>query len=893
MPPRLLRRLFARLAPSSLREELLAEGDDGFEERLRSRGRLAALLWYVRQLVSVDWVRLRVEVRPRATIRPRSPKEELMHSVFQDLRFAVRSIRRSPGFAAVVIATLALGIGVNVALVSVVRSVLLSPLPYGEPERVVSIWSQWSDFPKTWVSEEEYRYYREAIESFDQVALYDSDTGNLTDGDEPERIGIAAVTTNVFETLGVAPLVGRSFTSEEGKLSTGVVLISNRLWTRRYGGDPDLVGRRIEVDGKPATVVGILPRGFQLPIDYNAETRTDVYRPMVVPEGAVPIPEMGGSHNYFSVARLAGSASVAVARAEVLAANQRDTRDGIYPEEWRFRTLVIPVEDDIVGSVRPALWILMSAVGFVLLIACTNVANVVLSRGQDRRREVALRNALGAGSSRVFRQLFTESLLLALLGGAFAVVLAQWGLQLLFALEPGSIPRLGEARLDGPVLLSALGITLSTALVFGIVPALSASRVDLRAALGEGARGSSSGIGSRRIRLALVALQMTLAVVLVVAAGLMIRSFTNLLSIDPGFRADGILTMRLSAGAQHYPEDGDVARFYQRLVDEVKAIPGVSEAGAVRVLPLASQIGDWGMRIEGYEPASNEHPSADWQVATPGYLAALRIPVLEGRPFGAEDRVDSEPVLIVNQAFAEKYFPGESALGRSVFIGGGRASPTCRIVGVVGNVRHNGITAEIKQKWYLPESQAFLSLGFSPRSMTLTIRSSLPISTLAPSVRAVVHRIDPKLPVAEVRSLEDVLASSVAPARFTMALLVTFSALALLIASVGVYGVVSCLVSQRSTEIGIRVALGASRSKVLAMVGSEIVVVTAVGVVVGSGAALFLGARMNAILHGVRPSDPLTFAVVPVVLFTAATLGSLVPALRATRVDPVVALRSE
>ncbi len=427
--------------------------------------------------------------------------------------------------------------------------------------------------------------------------------------------------------------------------------------------------------------------------------------------------------------------------------------------------------------------------------------------------------------------------------------------ELLIALEPGSIPRLAEARLDAPVLVAALAITLSTALFFGIVPALTGSRVGLRAALGEGARGSSSGVGSRKLRLALVALQMTMAVVLAVGAGLMIRSFRNLVSIDPGFRADGVLTMRLTAGAQNYPEDGDVARFYERLVDEVRSIPGVEEAGAVRVLPLASQIGDWGMRIDGYVPAPNEHPAGDWQVATPGYFSALRIPVLEGRAFTANDRRDSEPVLIVNQAFAEKYFPGESALGKTVYIGGGGSSPASRVVGVVGNVRHNGITAEIKQKWYLPESQAFLSLGFSPRAMTLAIRSHLPASTLAPSVRSIVHRIDPKLPLAEVRSLDDVLASSVAPARFTMALLVTFSALALLIASVGVYGVVAYLVSQRSAEIGIRVALGASRSSVLATVTKEVVVVTAVGVVVGSAAAFALGSTMGTLLHGVRPSE--------------------------------------
>ena len=813
--------------------------------------------------------------------------------MLQDLRYARRSLRHSPSFTAIVVLTLALGIGANVALVSVARSVVLRPLPYGEPDGVVSIWSQWAGFPKTWVSIPEYRLYRDTFESFGDVGLYFDTSANLTDQDDPERIGLAYVTPNVFDVLDVEPILGRGFTPEEAKPETSeVVVLSHEVWTRRYGASPELVGGRIELNGVPRTVVGILPPGFRLPIDFARELPFDVHVPMDVPEGVVDIPRNGGSHSYYGVARLADGVSPEQALAEALAWNQRAVVDGLYAEERQFRTLVIPVADDVIGNARTAIWILLAAVGFVLLIACVNVANLVLSRGQERRREIALRTALGAGWRRIFRQLMTESLVLAALGGVLAVVLARWALTALVALEPGSIPRLADARLDEQVMLFALIATVITAVLFGVVPAFSTSRPRLRDALSQGARGSSSGIGSQRFRSGLVSFQLAIAVVLVMAAGLMIRTFAHLAAIDPGFRAEKVLTMRLWTPEKDYPEPSDIVAFYERLLESARALPGVEVAGAVRILPLATQIGDWGTRIEGYVPAENESTGTDWQVATAGYFEAIGIPLLEGRTFTTADHTEGESVVIVNESFAKRYWPGVSALGHRIMSRGADDPPWNRVVGVVGDVRHNGITASVKQKWYRPHSQYHLSSGFTPRTMTLAIRTSVPPQSLVGPVRTIVRQLDPKLPLARVRTLEDVLSGSVAQSRFTMALLASLSALALLLAAVGVYGVISYAVSQRTTEIGIRLALGASPGGVLGMVVRQGLLMSVIGVAVGAALAVLATGLMDSVLYGVGPRDPLTFTLVPLVLLAAALLGAIVPALRAARVNPVIALRA-
>jgi predicted permease len=820
--------------------------------------------------------------------------EESMHSILQDVRFALRSFARSPGFTAVVVLTLSLGIGANVALVSVVRSVLVRPLPYGQPDDIVALWSQWEGFPKTWVSLDEYRYYRDEFESFESAGLYYSDSGNLTDRDDPERVGVAAITPELLATLGVEAALGRSFDAADARTrSSELSILSHRLWERRYGSAADIVGGRIELDGVARIVIGILPPEFLLHTDFGAETLTDVFVPFHVPEGVQTIPLRGGNHSFFVAARLKKGTALEAARAEALAFNRRMESEGAYPEEMRFRTLVNPIAEDVVGGVRPALLVLLGAVGFVLLIACSNVANIVLSRGQERRREIALRTALGAGFRRVFRQMLTESVLLATLGGLGGVLVASLGLAALLAIEPGSIPRLHDARLDATVLLFALLATLLTALLFGVLPAATVTRFDLRNALGASSRGAGAGSGSQRLRSALVALQMALAVVLVAGAGLMIRTFSELVRIDPGFRAEGVLTMRLSTPERDYPTELDIIGFYDRVLNEARRLPGVSDAAVVRILPLATEIGDWGTRIEGYEPAPGERMSADWQIVSSGYFESMGIPLLEGRTFTNGDRTDTEPVGIVNEAFAERFWPNESAVGKRFLTRGADDPPWIRVVGVVGNVRHNGITAEIKEKWYRPHTQWHLSSGFASRAMTLALRASGDLESFVGPVRRIVRDIDPKLPLAEVRTLEEVLAQSVAPSRFTMALLVAFSAMALVLAGVGVYGLASYVVSQRTPEFGVRLALGASPSGVLGLVVKQGLGMAIAGAVVGGVAAFALTSFMSAVLYGVSSRDPVTFALMPLVLMVVALIGSLLPAWRASRVDPVVALRAE
>jgi predicted permease len=667
-----------------------------------------------------------------------------------------------------------------------------------------------------------------------------------------------------------------------------VVVLSHRIWQRRYGSDRGIVGRRIQVDSEPFTVIGVLPEGFQLPTDFGATTRTDLYLAGSVPEGTAPIPAMGGSHGYFAAARLREGASADDAQAEVLLFNQRMRDDEIYPESMRFHTLVIPVAEDVAGEARRPLWILSGAVGFVLLMACGNVANLMLSRGQERRREIALRSSLGAGTLRIFRQLMTESFVLAILGGGLALLLAHLCLGALKALEPGSVPRLAEATLDPVVLAFGLVVTLATALLFGLVPAHAATRI--RGALAEASRGSSATLASQRFRFALLGLQMAMAVVLVVGAGLMIRTFANLVAIDPGFRSERVLTLRLSTA---YTEPAPILSFWDRLLTEVRSLASVETAGATRILPLATQIGDWGVNPDGYAPKPGEILAGDWQVVTPGYFETLGVRLLEGRTFTEADRADTEPVAIVNEAFARKYWAGESAVGKRLGIGGGSDSSWTRVVGVVGDIRHNGVTAEVKPGFYVSLAQAEFAHGFTPASMTLAIRTAVEPESLVPQVKAIVGRLDPKVPLSEIRSLEEVVGSAVAPSRFTMALLVAFSALALLLACVGVYGVVSYIVSQRHSEIGIRMALGASRSSIFSVVGRQVAIATGIGVVVGCVAALGVTSLMAAVLHGVRPADPFTFASVPLVLLLTALAGSFLPALQAARVDPVEALRSE
>ena len=765
------------------------------------------------------------------------------------------------------------------------------------PSRAVAIWSRWRDFPKTWVSYDEFEPYQ-AARSFDAVALVTDGTATVG-SDEPERVVSASVTGDAFRILGVEPALGRAFLPEE--LRPGgprVVLLGHELWERRFAGDPSVVGRKVEIDGAPQTVVGVLPAGFRMLRDFKAERPTELWRPLAIDpasDGAIAGPGMspnGGNHNYEALARLAPGVTAEQANAELRALTRDWTAQGAYAEDWEFQASAVPVRDEVTGQLRPALLVLLGAVGLVLLIACVNVASLLLVRGEGRRREVGVRAALGAGRRRLLWQSLSESLVIAALGGAVGLYLASAGVALARRAAPVTLPRVAEASLDGGVLLFTLGISVVTALLFGLLPALRAAGLDPAETLRDGGRGGTGGAERLRVRQALVVAEIALAVVLAIGAGLMVRTVGGLLGIDPGFRAGNVLTLRLSVPSALYPEPEDVARYYAQVLERVRALPGVESAAAARLLPLSSAIGDWGLMVEGYVPAPGRYANGDWQVVTPGYLETMGIRLVEGRVLRASDDAAAPPVLVVNETLARAYFPPGRALGGRVRLAG-PSSPWATVVGVVEDVRHNGLTEAPKEQFYAPHAQWPVSTGFAPRSMSVVVRGRSEPRALVGPVVAGVRAVDPRIPPAEIRPMEEIEAGSIAQPRFTMLLLVLFGALALVLALVGIYGVVSYSVAARARETGIRLALGASPREVVWRALRQGVAQALAGVALGGAAAALATRAMAGLLYEVRPADPATFAVVLLGATSVAVLASLLPARRAAAVDPIVALRAE
>jgi predicted permease len=816
-----------------------------------------------------------------------------LEQLAQDARFGVRTLRRRPGFTTVAAITLALGIGASTALFGVVKAVLLAPLPYGTPAGIAVVWSAWKGFDQTWLSWDEYESWKAEIPAFANVALFSDGSVNLTEGDESERIRAGSVGYDVFPILGVQPMIGRGFTAEEDMPNgPNVIVLGYNLWQRRYGGDPSVVGRAIQVNGQAFTVVGVMPSGFKLPLDFGAAGATEMWVPLgedAASNGAVPGPAFaqgGGSHGYYAVARLKPGATVAQANSQLADRVARLVRDGDYPEEMQFRAFAVGVEDQVTGRVKPALLVVFAAVGFVLLIACANVAGLLLVRGEQRRRELALRVALGAGGRRLIRQLLTETLVLAALGGALGVGLAYAGAWLVRATAPAALPRIAETKLDPLVLAFALGASLLAAVVAGLLPAMQARSVSPGAELKEGGRAATAGPGRLRWRQTLVAVEVALAVVLVVGAGLMIRSVANLFAIDAGIRPEGVLTMRLSTPAAWYPDSVRVTAFHDELRRRVSSIAGVKAVGLVRILPLATEAGDWGLNVEGYTPPPNQGTPGDWQVVTPGYFEAMGVPLVQGRFFDERDAMDAPPAMIINRRFAELYLAGRPALGARVRIGGQDSlMPPYTVVGVVENVRHNGLTREVKAQFYAPQPQFAKGPGNTSRSMTLVVRGGQDPRALIAPVRATIRALDPRLPVSDIRTMDEVVEETIAAPRFAMELLGLFGVLALLLSAIGIFGIVSQVVASRTQEFGIRAALGASpRSLVMLGLNSGLRQ-AAVGLVLGAGAALLLTRTMTSLLQDVRPTDPLTFVSVLVVTGLVAVLASLIPSRRAEKTD--------
>jgi putative ABC transport system permease protein len=820
-----------------------------------------------------------------------------LNGIRQDITVGLRGLLRSPGFAAAALVTLALGIGATSAIFTVVRAALLAPLPYADADRRVMIWSRWISFDKTWLSAQEILDYRRLSRTMTAVAGWTSAQQNLTGDGEPMRVGVGLVTANTFDVLGAAPLLGRVMSAAEDRPNAApVAVLGFGLWQTRYGGDPAIVGRRILLNEVPVEVVGVMPQGFRLPTDFTEEAAepTELWRALQIDEADAE----RGSHSYFGAAVLAPGQSAASASAELQALTAELTRQGLYPAEMRFSAFATGLDDEIRGGLRPALWLLVGAVACLLLIACANVANLLLVRGDARVREMAVRSAVGASTDRLVRQLLTESVVLAVTGAGLGLGVAATGLRVLTALDPTSLPPLMPLRVDWTVVAFTLTTAVTTTLIFGLVPALRTLRLNLVESLREGSQQATAGAARQRLRGAIVVAEVALAVVLVIAAGLMGRSLAALGRVPLGFDPDGVLTLRLALPAARYDTPEKVVSFYRQLVERVRTLPGVDAAGVVRALPLATTIGDWGLNIDGYVESPGREAKGDWQIVTDGAFEAMGARLVRGRWFTAADTTASQPVMVVNETMARTYWPNGEAIGGRVVVGGGGMNvidkPTPVVVGIVADERHNGVTAAVKEKFYVPHSQWHLvTNGNLIRNAFVVVRlAGDPMAAAAP-VRALIREMDAALPVAAVRPMRDVVATALATPRLTGFLLGTFAAIASALAVIGLYGVLSYLVARRTHEIGIRMAMGAGRSQVLRLIVRRGVALAAIGIAVGLAAALALSRLVRGLLYDVTATDPVTYAMVPALLLVVAVIASLVPAWRAVRVSPLVALRSE
>jgi putative ABC transport system permease protein len=809
------------------------------------------------------------------------------------LRLAIRSLARRPSFVAVVALTLALGIGATSAIFSVINAVLLKPLPYRDPGELALVWSRWANFDKTWVSEAEYVDYQKLTRLFRDVASW-SENGEValtSPGAAPESVPAMQMSWNTLDVLGTPPAAGRVFTpAEDVPSGPPVVMLGYDLWQRRFGGEASILGKQIQLNGAAATVVGVLPKGLKFPLEFQSRSTAQIIQPIQTNRSA----PVRGSHGQYAVGRLQPGITTVQVTAELKALATRWTRESLYPEAMRFTAFAVPLLDEVSGKVRPALAVLAAAVALLLLLTCANVANLVLTRADGRNREVAVRTALGAGRAQLLRQALAESLLLGGLGGLLGLGLGWAGLRILVARAPTTIPRVSELRLDGSVLGFTLLLSLATAVLFALLPMARTGRLNVAQVLHDGARGASAGVGRRRGRSLLVVAEMALAVLLLIGAGLTVRSFAKLRQVDPGFSVRNALTLRLSLPQARYPDTLGVVRFYQELGDRVKALPGVQAAGFIRVLPLAAEIGDAFTEIEGKPlPPGENGRSADWQTATPGLFEAMGMRLVQGRFFDATDTPDGRQVAIINEAFAREYLPGEDPLGHRIHTMSGDNGAWRTIVGVVGDYHHEGLLSPPKRTWFIPHNQWVHSNGFIRRSLTLVAKTSADPTALLKPVAGIIKGMDPDLPVTQVQTMGEVLAAATQEQRFTMRLMAGFAGLALLLAAVGIYGVISYSVSQRTREIGIRLALGANQGMVRGLVLRQGLAPVAIGMALGLGAAVVLTRFLQKLLYGVAPLDPVTFATIPVLLLAVAAGSVLLPAARASRVQPVEALRSE
>ncbi|HXG67386.1 MAG TPA: ABC transporter permease [Blastocatellia bacterium] len=809
-----------------------------------------------------------------------------MQTLLQDVRYGLRMLAKNPGFTAIAVLTLALGIGANTAIFSVVNTILLRSLPYKEPERLVVPVSENAarDIERGSITYADYLDWRQEKQVFENVAVFGSSGADLTGGGEPERVLAAGVSEEYFSVMGVAPLIGRTFLPEEHQPNAAqVIVLSYGLWQRKFGGDPGILGQSLMLNGRPYAVVGVMPKDSQWPND------VELWSPLTI--GLNPPPDSLRRDNMIwrGVARLQPGVPIEQADAVLEAIARRLEQE--FPESragWTNRAIFL--HEFIVGpQLQSALLVLLGAVAFVLLIACVNVANLLLARAATREREIAIRIALGSSRLRLIRQLLTESLLLATLGGGIGFLLAVWGVDLLKVIAPQDVPRLEEIGLDSRVLIFTLVVSLLTAIAFGLLPALQASKTDLNEALKEGGRGLTGGKRGRRVRNLLVVSEIVLSLVLLIGAGLMVRSFLRLQQVDPGIKVDRLITMRLNAPGIRYPDSPKVIAFYQNIMERVRATPGVQSAAISSALPLGGGGFYLGrvFLIEGRPepPAAPDHP-AQWNVISPGYFHTMGMALLKGRDFDERDTADSNPVIIINETLARRMFPNEDPLGKR--IRSWRDENKLReIVGVVQDTRYFGREDELRGLVYVPHTQN------AWRPLVLSARTSGDPAGMVDALRSAIWSVDKDLAIANVKTMDTILHESVAPQRFNMLLLAVFAIVAFVLAVIGIYGVLSYTVAQRSHEMGIRIALGAQAGDVIRLVLAQGLKLTLTGVGVGLAIAFALTRVMSSLLYEVSATDPLTFAAVAGLLAGVALLASYLPARRATKVDPLAALRHE
>jgi putative ABC transport system permease protein len=806
-----------------------------------------------------------------------------LSDLVQDLRYGLRMIAKTPAVSSIAIIALALGIGANTAIFSVVNTVLLRPLMFNQPDQLVMVWENATHlgFPKDTPSPANFLDWRQQNRVFSAMAALAPQSFNLTGVGEPERLDGRRVSANLFDLLGVRPLLGRPFLEEEDKPGTKVVLLSEGLWRQRFGADPGVVGRGLALNGQSYAVVGVLPRTVQLPNQEN--TRDQLWVPMAFPNEEAA---QRGNHYLDVMARLEPGISLKQAQADmdtVMAALARE-----YPDfNARRGTVVTPLHEQAVGAIRPALLILLGAVAFVLLIACANVANLLLARAAARQKEIALRLALGASRSRMIRQFLTESVLLALLGGGVGLIFSLGGLSILKRFVPPDILLAGGIAIDAKVLLFTLAVSLLTGLAFGLAPAFHAVHSNLNETLKESGRDSAAGARGNRLCNILVVAEVAVSFILLIGAGLLINSFMHLRNLNPGFRVDHVLTVKVELSETKYPDTEHRAAFFNELTRKVQNLSDVESVAVGNNLPFTYNGDSMSIAVEGIpDPPPDQWPDVVYRVIGPNYFKTMGIPFVAGRDFTEQDNGQGQSVVIVTEKTARHYWPGQSPIGKRLKPGSTSSqSPWRVVVGVVKDVRQNDFVAEPKMQMYMPHAQVR-----SPAN-ALLVRTKVDPLSLAIPVRNQIWEIDKDQPVSDMRTMEEIVTNTVARQRFSMLLLGVFAGLALVLAAVGIYGVMSYSIAQRTREIGIRMALGAQRSDVLKMTVGHGLRLVLTGVAIGLAAAFVLTRVMSTLLFGVTPTDALTFLSVSIVLVSVAVLASYIPAVRATRVDPMFALR--